>query len=198
MCLRCGSSRCRGVEDHVRADGGCTAKYSKQDLAAALCYVCGRRGHLCCKRQPAASYRWAAGSEGCSVQRWLRVHELLADLRLLQVLQLLPDPFGKLLGITVCRESCFNCGENGHTAASCSRNKPAAVRKEHTPGYDRQAASYSYYGLEDGNGRWDTMKAVVNFSIMLIVFRMAWRQLEGRGTSSIMRGILGSILADRK
>lgn len=57
VCLRCGSASCHGVEDWVRAEGGCTMRYSAADLALAVCYVCGRRGHLCCAPTPASTYR---------------------------------------------------------------------------------------------------------------------------------------------
>ena len=60
VCLRCGRSGCPGVTDSVRASGGCTGEYSKPDLAAVRCYVCGRKGHLCCAKVPASTYRCGA------------------------------------------------------------------------------------------------------------------------------------------
>lgn len=57
VCLRCGSASCRGVADWVRAEGGCMGRYSAADLALVVCFVCGRRGHLCCTSTPSTSYR---------------------------------------------------------------------------------------------------------------------------------------------
>lgn len=57
VCLRCGSGRCPGVADHVRAGGGCTAAYAAGDLARTRCYVCGALGHPCCSDVPTTSWR---------------------------------------------------------------------------------------------------------------------------------------------
>ena len=57
VCLRCGSERCPGVADHVRAGGGCTAAYAAGDLARTRCYVCGALGHPCCSDVPTTSWR---------------------------------------------------------------------------------------------------------------------------------------------
>jgi hypothetical protein len=59
VCLRCGRADCPGVTDSVRAAGGCTHDYSKADLAAVRCYMCGRKGHLCCAKVLAPTYRCA-------------------------------------------------------------------------------------------------------------------------------------------
>ena len=59
----------------------------------------------------------------------------------------------KLISCTLCRPSCSNCGDGGHTAGDCRREKPIAVRNERNP--DRAAATAagaqsSYY--DDGYG----------------------------------------------
>ena len=58
VCLRCGRLECDGVVDSVRAAGGCTSTYSRGDLAHVRCYVCGKKGHLCCAQPPATTYRY--------------------------------------------------------------------------------------------------------------------------------------------
>ena len=62
VCLRCGLSSCRGAHaDWARAEGACTTRYSAADVALAVCFVCGRRGHLCCASTPSATYRCRTG-----------------------------------------------------------------------------------------------------------------------------------------
>eukprot|EP00951_Prasinocladus_malaysianus_P027862 scaffold251772_cov38-Prasinocladus_malaysianus.AAC.1 len=53
-CLRCGSNSCpcTNRSDYVRADGGCTTKYQRADLALVRCYICYSHGHLACKTTP--------------------------------------------------------------------------------------------------------------------------------------------------
>ena len=50
------------------------------------------------------------------------------------------------------RPSCYYCGEGGHTAAECSREKPIAVRNERQPGYSERSVAASYYGYGDDYG----------------------------------------------
>lgn len=85
-CLRCGrfSCPCTGLGDYVRAEGGCTSRYKKTDLAMIRCYSCHELRHTGC----------VAPSIGP------------------------PKP------------SCYNCGEGGHTADQCWKERPHAVRAE--------------------------------------------------------------------
>jgi Zinc knuckle len=50
------------------------------------------------------------------------------------------------------RPSCYYCGEGGHTAAECNREKPIAVRNERQPGYSERSVATSYYGYGDDYG----------------------------------------------
>lgn len=56
-CLRCGKYGCAASNqgDWFRYEGGCDSNYSRADLQMARCFVCGHKGHLCCKPQPSTA-----------------------------------------------------------------------------------------------------------------------------------------------
>lgn len=75
-----------------RYEGGCDSNYSRADLQMARCFVCGHKGHLCCKISPGTAPQpscWNCGgshwAEDCkqSYQGHLMA-ERLADRRKLQ------------------------------------------------------------------------------------------------------------------
>jgi Zinc knuckle len=53
------------------------------------------------------------------------------------------------------RPSCYNCGEGGHTAPDCRRDKPIAVRNERQPGHSERSVTASYYGYDDDYGSYN-------------------------------------------
>ena len=162
VCLRCGLSSCRGAHaDWARAEGACTTRYSAADLALAVCFVCGRRGHLCCASTPSATYRCHAGLRawrqltlpfpcGCAVgcdSAVSRSPTSAAHIRR-HVISMMINMCAPMLR----RPSCYYCGEGGHTAAECNQEKPIAVRNERQPGYSERSVAASYYGYGDDYG----------------------------------------------
>jgi len=107
VCLKCGRADCpcAGYGDYARAEGGCTNSYKIKDLEKVRCYVCGKKGHLACTRTNDST---STGTGG--------------DSTVVPVLQLLP--------IITTKLSCYNCGEGGHTAEKCWKEKPIPMRAE--------------------------------------------------------------------
>eukprot|EP00208_Stichococcus_sp_RCC1054_P000641 CAMPEP_0206147334 /NCGR_PEP_ID=MMETSP1473-20131121/33139_1 /ASSEMBLY_ACC=CAM_ASM_001109 /TAXON_ID=1461547 /ORGANISM="Stichococcus sp, Strain RCC1054" /LENGTH=644 /DNA_ID=CAMNT_0053544227 /DNA_START=61 /DNA_END=1991 /DNA_ORIENTATION=- len=127
VCLRCGSVRCPGVVDHVRAAGGCTGRYSKSDLARTRCYICGHLGHPCCEDVPTTSWRPSCHNcgEGGHVGGDCKRHvppgvrnERNPHYRAPPTAALYDDggfdSFGGMAAI-----ECYSCGEYGHMSRDC-------------------------------------------------------------------------------
>ena len=102
VCLKCGRTECpcAGYGDYARAEGGCTNSYKNKDLEKVRCFVCGHKGHLACTK--------TIESTGVTTT--------------VVVVQALPPPMPK--------PSCYNCGEGGHTAEKCWKEKPVPMRAE--------------------------------------------------------------------
>lgn len=160
------------MADWARAEGACTARYAASDVALAVCFVCCRRGHLCCASTPAATYRYALSISSpfdvlhlsvsiCSLctgalsmaSRFLLASEAKLQASLLQLTKHCHLHVARADEVAMghlCRPSCYSCGEAGHTAPDCRREKPIAVRNERKPGYSqRSAPAPSHYGYAD-------------------------------------------------
>lgn len=70
-----------------------------------------------------------------------------------------------MLALDFHRPSCYYCGEGGHTAAECNREKPIAVRNERQPGYSERSVAASYYGYADDYGGATGYAAVKFFTV---------------------------------
>ena len=157
VCLRCGRAGCdgAGVGDYVRAEGGCNSSYSKDDLSLTYCYVCHKRGHMCCRcvytvcgamlACPTWMFEASSCSVECSVVRNSTVKSAPPSIAVVGMRR------GQVYGgwqdkelvkprasTAVCRQapssifklSCYNCGNRGHAAEDCPKERPVGVRNE--------------------------------------------------------------------